>query len=404
MLYIFELFIFLIVCFIYIHVYYHLKVSNSLEVYEIDECTKDRFEDICNLRQPFVGKNSIVEISNVCSTSQLDNIYSAFEVKIRNNTNYNSKTEDLYYPLKWRDAIELLKKDNEKKYICENNYEFLEETELLKDFQRNDSFLRPHMVSNCKYDIMKGSLNSHTPFRYELSFRTFFYALNGNITIKLCPPKNNKYLYEVNDYELFEFRSEINPWDVKKEYQNDFDKIKMLEVKLSKSEYIFIPAYWWYTIQYNTQDDLIAKFQYFTYMNNMALIPKYTMYLLQNQNIRHRFLGTRVEKNYEIPKIHVQENDDDDDDDNDENMQSNNDGFLNNNVPFTDNNVLFTDNNVSFSDNNASFLDNTSLNMETFQNSSINLQDISVQDTRLNNPIQEIESYDNAQDNSLASF
>ena len=83
MSYIFELLIFLIVCFLYIHIYYHLKVSNSLEVYEIDECTKDRFEDICNLRQPFVGKNGILELNNLCSSKQLDNIYSAFEVKIR---------------------------------------------------------------------------------------------------------------------------------------------------------------------------------------------------------------------------------------------------------------------------------------------------------------------------------
>lgn len=317
MSYIFELFIFLIVCFVYIHIYYHLKVSNSLEVYEIDDCTKDRFEDICNLRQPFVSKKSIVEISNVCNYKQLDNIYSAFEVKIRNNTNFNSKTEDLYYPLKWRDAKELIHKDKEQKYICENNHEFLEETEILKDFQRNDAFLRPSMVSNCKYDILMGSENSHTPFRYELSFRTFFYVLEGNVTIKLCPPKNSKYLYENSDYELFEFRSEINPWNIGNEHQDNFDKVKMLEINLPAGEYLFIPAYWWYSIRYNSSSDLIGKFQYYTYMNNLALIPKYTMYILQNQNIRHRVLGTRVEKKTELPKVHTSNDNEDSDDEDD---------------------------------------------------------------------------------------
>jgi hypothetical protein len=301
-----------------------LKVSNSLEVYEIDDCTKDRFEDICNLRQPFVGKKYIVELNNLCNLKQLDNIYSAFEVKVRNNTNNNSKYEDLYYPLKWRNAKELINKDKHQKYICENNQEFLEETEIVKDFQRNDGFLRPSMVSNCKYDILMGSENSHTPFRYELSFRTFFYILEGNITVKLCPPKNNKYLYEFSDYELFEFRSEINPWNVNSEHQDNFDKVKMLEVNLNPGEYLFIPAYWWYSIKYNSSDVLIGKFQYYTYMNNLALIPKYMMYILQNQNIRHRFLGTRVENNNELPKVHTneniqEENDDDDDGDNIEN-------------------------------------------------------------------------------------
>lgn len=334
MLYIFELFIFLIVCFLYIHIYYHLKVSNSLEVYEIDDCTKDRFEEICNLRQPFVGKSSINEISNMINSNQLDNVYSAFDVKIRNNTNFNSKTEDLYYPLKWRDASELMKKDDKGKYICENNREFLEETELLKEFQRNDSYLRPSMVSNCNYDIMKGSINSYTPFRYELSFRTFFYVLEGNITIKLCPPKNNKYLFEYNDYELFEFRSEIDPWNVKKEYNDNFDKIKMLEINLSKGEYVFIPAYWWYTIKYNSNENLVSKFQYYTYMNNLALLPKYTMYILQNQNIRHRYFGTRVENTDILPNLHKindeinddlnrkEENNDDDGDNIGENIRN----------------------------------------------------------------------------------
>ncbi len=366
MLYIFELFIFLIVCFIYIHVYYHLKVSNSLEVYEIDDCTKDRFEDICNLRQPFVAKNQITEISNMCNSNQLNNIYGAFDVKIRNNTNYNNKTEDLYYPLKWRDAISLMTKDKQGKYICENNYEFLEETELLKEFQRNDGFLRPHMVSNCIYDIMKGSENSYTPFRYELSFRTFFYALEGNITIKLCPPKNNKYLFETHDYELFEFRSEVDPWNVKSEYQDYFDKIKMLEINLSSGEYVFIPAYWWYTIKYTSSDNLIAKFQYYTYMNNLALIPKYTMYILQNQNIRHRYLGTRVEDKNTLPNIHHQivedinskEEQDDDNDEDEINNNFENKGNISDTemIPFNATNSVENNNEISSYDHTSSNL------------------------------------------------
>ena len=31
-------------------------------------------------------------------------------------------------------------------------------------------------------------------------------------------------------------------------------------------------AYWWYTIKYTSSNNLIAKFQYYTYMNNLALI------------------------------------------------------------------------------------------------------------------------------------
>ena len=44
------------------------------------------------------------------------------------------------------------------------------------------------------------------------------------VKIKLSPPKSKKYLYSYNDYENFEFRSPINPWNVEKQYISDFDK------------------------------------------------------------------------------------------------------------------------------------------------------------------------------------
>ena len=40
-------FIFMIVLFIYTHIYYNLKTSSDLEVYEVDNLSKDKLEDIC---------------------------------------------------------------------------------------------------------------------------------------------------------------------------------------------------------------------------------------------------------------------------------------------------------------------------------------------------------------------
>ena len=46
--------IFIIVLFFYLHIIYHLKKSNDLEVYEINEPTKNELEEICNYRQPVI--------------------------------------------------------------------------------------------------------------------------------------------------------------------------------------------------------------------------------------------------------------------------------------------------------------------------------------------------------------
>jgi hypothetical protein len=48
----FAFFIFCIVLFIYLHVQFHLKTSEDLEMYEVEQPSKDKLEEICDLRQP----------------------------------------------------------------------------------------------------------------------------------------------------------------------------------------------------------------------------------------------------------------------------------------------------------------------------------------------------------------
>ena len=52
-----KLLIFCIVLFIYIHICFYLKTSDDLEVYEIEQFSKSKLEDICDLRQPVVFNN-----------------------------------------------------------------------------------------------------------------------------------------------------------------------------------------------------------------------------------------------------------------------------------------------------------------------------------------------------------
>jgi hypothetical protein len=60
------------------------------------------------------------------------------------------------------------------------------------------------MVSNCSYDFILASENCKTPFRYEVNYRNYFLVTEGEIKIKLAPPKSTRYLYVNKDYENFE--------------------------------------------------------------------------------------------------------------------------------------------------------------------------------------------------------
>ena len=141
------------------------------------------------------------------------------------------------------------------------------------------------MVSNCNYDILMGSEGCCTPFRYEINYRNFFLLTQGTAQIKLTPPQSTRYLYPNYDYENFEFRSPVNPWNPQPNYIADFDKLKCLEFTLLPGKTVFIPAFWWYSIKLG-KNTSISCFRYRTYMNNIAISPYIAMYALQIQNVK----------------------------------------------------------------------------------------------------------------------
>lgn len=280
------LFIFSIVLFFYLHIQYHLKTSDDLEVYTIVSPTKDKLEEICDIRQPVLFKIELPDIINNCTLNIIDDSYGAFDIKLRTGNDRNG-SDELYLPIISKDAIKLFQTDKEQKFITENNGDFLHETGLHKYYKYNDTFLRPPMVSSCIYDFYAGSVESTTPLRYNNTFRTFLYITSGKISIKLIPPKYSKYLDVQRDYENDEFYSPINPWNVEQLYKADFGKVKVLDLELAAGDILFIPAYWFYSIKY-VELSSICVFQYRTYMNTITILPDLIMGFLQKQNIKHK--------------------------------------------------------------------------------------------------------------------
>ena len=53
--------------------------------------------------------------------------------------------------------------------------------------------------------------------------------------MKLIPPHYTKYLNVQKDHENGEYRSPINPWQVHHSQQAEYNKVKVLDVELSKA-------------------------------------------------------------------------------------------------------------------------------------------------------------------------
>jgi hypothetical protein len=345
-------FIFCLVLFTYLHFQFHLKTSNDLEMYEIDSASKDKLEEICDLRQPILF--DFDETSKITQNSNIDYIlsnYHAFEIKIR-NVKENEPDSEIYMPLPLHAANKLFTEDKTATYFSENNQDFLQETGVIKNLQYNDEYIRPYMVSNCNYDIMIGSENVVTPFRYELNYRNYFLVTQGSVQIKLAPPQSIRYLYPINDYENFEFKSPVNPWSPQPQYTADFDKVKCLEFTLNEGKTIYIPAYWWYSIKFNKKSS-ISCFRYRTYMNNAAITPHIFMYALQIQNVKRNVvkkvsIDILNKDNKDINKNSV------------ENINTNNN--TDNNIHNTsDNNSISINNSINIADNIIPTQSNTNL-------------------------------------------
>ncbi len=279
-----NLIIFIVVLFLYLHINFQLKINNDLEILEINEPTKEQLEEICDLRQPVLF-NFDNKILDIISLEKLLNEYSSFDIKIRNKN--EEEESELYLPLSLNEALILLDKDKNKNYIIENNNDFLEETSLIKNYNNNDLFLRPYFVSKNIYDILIGFPEIYTPFKYDIYYRNYFLVTEGKIIIRLTPPKYKKYLDVNIDYELLEFKSKVNIWNVQTKYKNNYDKIKCLDIELIKGQIIYIPAYWFYSIKY-IDKSVICNFKYSTFMNNIAILPQYIMYIFQNNNTKRK--------------------------------------------------------------------------------------------------------------------
>jgi len=317
-------FIFAIILFLYLHVEFHLRKSNDLEVYEIDTPSKSKLEEICDLRQPVLFRYDNPRMTELCTLAYIEEHYSAFDMNVRKspfavvekpssskddgkegedsersvekeeptNKSENIPLQDI--PLRVKDMTELFTKDANGAYISRNNASFLQETTLLKDIRYNDDFLRPPMVSKSEYDVMVASRGTTLPLQQSLSYRNFFYVIEGEVKVKLICPQYEKYLAPTRDYVSFEFYSPVNPWNVQQKYKGDFDKVRTLDLTLRRGDMLFVPAYWWYSFNAVSMST-IAAFHYRTYMNTIAILPELSMYMLQRSNMKEE----RVKKHAE---------------------------------------------------------------------------------------------------------
>ena len=138
--------IFIVILFLYVHINYHLKTSNDLEIFEADKLAKDNLEEICNFKQPVLFNFDNTEIIENISSKNMQDNYKSFDINIRNIKDYDLD-DNTFLPINYNNAQKLFINDLSNTYISENNNDFINETTLHKHIISNDMYLRPYMTS-----------------------------------------------------------------------------------------------------------------------------------------------------------------------------------------------------------------------------------------------------------------
>jgi len=276
-------------------------------VYDIQNPSKENLEEICDLRQPVIFQFNNEAFLETFTQKKMSELYNSFDVNVR-----TIDLEELGRPVELKKALNLIEEDVEEKIIIENNNEFLDDTGLTKHCKYNDTLLRPFMVSDCKYDFLTGSKGSSTPFRYDLNYRNYYLVTEGSVRIKIAPPKSTKYMYSVEDYDNFEFRTPIDCWNVQEKYAKEFNKVKCMDFTVNKGHIVYIPAYWWISIRFDSPKTTVCCFKYKTFMNVISIIPKLFLRMINKKNDIKRALEKTLcldfnKKKKEVEKIKIVE-------------------------------------------------------------------------------------------------
>jgi hypothetical protein len=289
----FHFLIFVLILFLYIHIIHQYKRSEDLEIYEMDYSSNSHLQEVCDLKQPTLFEFKSVSPTFYESLTYHDLLadnFSNYDIRVKETDDYWKSDNSVdYVVLSYSSGTNLMNSDSKSAYFSENNKDFVEESGLLSLWQFNDEYLKPNFTVQTKYDIMLGSRGSITPLRYHTNFRHFLSVQTGKIHVKMTPWKSTKYLYQIKDFETYEFRSPINVWNPQDKYRSEIDKIKFLDFDVITGFVLSIPPYWWYSIQFDKgEDTLVSTFTYNTVMNTVSNLPYFAKYYIQQSNIKKR--------------------------------------------------------------------------------------------------------------------
>lgn len=276
--------LFFVILFAYIHIQHQWKTGEDLEIYEYDYISLKDLQNTCLWKQPilFEMKDFIRDTSSVVPipTWQVQDIRDA-------HTNHNHIE---LISLNESSARGLLDTDTKGVFYSHRNTNILHtQKEWMQLFRQWDTYLKPPFTIQTEYDVWYGSTKTRTTTRYHRESHVFLYVPKETnttfIRVKMTPYKSIDALQPKDDYLNYEFWSNVDLFAL----SDKTSSIRCIDFCIKPGYVLFIPSYWFYSIEFQDKRNELCFLKYHTAPNMLANAKYISLYYMQQQNIQEKW-------------------------------------------------------------------------------------------------------------------
>lgn len=297
--------LFFVILFFYVHIQQQWKKGEDLEIYEYEFQNPKELQDTCQWKQPILFE---MEFPKPYGFSQLPQLQMADVREIRHLSSQSPNIELI--DLTAESARGLLDTDTKSVfYSYRNSTAVKEHPEWNAWFRTWEPLLKPPFCMSSEYDVWYGSRKTTTITMTHHESHTYLYlppeTNPAAIRVKMTPPKSEVFLETKRDYVSYEFWSPVDLF-------HPHDRMKCLDFLMKPGFVLYIPPYWFYSIEFQDKKNEVCMVKYTTGANFLANAKHIALYHLQQQNIEEKWW--KPLQNTELPLISLPSPDDDVDD------------------------------------------------------------------------------------------
>ena len=266
--------IFILTLLLYVHVQQEFKYFTDMQIYETKYSGKTQLAKETATKLPMIIH--LEEIPSIDLHDLKQN--AADDLQVRDVREIYKTNNSDPFPLNFSRTSTLIDTDKQSAFYSSHNSHLFANDSFTDITQKWDRFLKP-FASFSQNDVLFGSKFTITPFYYHNATSLFLFIppRSKEVKIRMCPFSFRQKLQVVEDYTENEGWSPIPPKTIA-------STSGILDFFLYSGKVLYVPPYWFYSIEFFDSKTIVNKVKYTTPLNALANIKSVFMKFSQNHS------------------------------------------------------------------------------------------------------------------------